>query len=253
MLAMSWDDEDLASGPVPLWFQIAERLRTAVEKGEFLPGDRLPPESALERRFGVSRTTARAAMEQLVHEGLITRKSGKGSTVQPRRVDQPLNLLASFSEDMRARGLVPSYRTLRVKRAAATSDVASELGIDRGERVVCIERLLLADGTPLATSTSWLPPWVTAAGRLPTTARLDSGSLYEWLDVECGARIAAGTEFIEAGVADADVASLLEISKSSPVLRAARTARTVDGRAVEYAVLHYRADRYRFRVDMVRP
>src|SRR3954470_6803894 len=126
---MSWDDEDLTTGPVPLWFQIADRLRTAVDKGEFLPGDRLPPESALERRFGVSRTTARAAMEQLAHDGLITRKSGTGSIVQPRRVDQPLNLLASFAEDMRARGLVPGYRTLQVKRTAATADVASELGI----------------------------------------------------------------------------------------------------------------------------
>jgi GntR family transcriptional regulator len=250
---MSWNDEELTAGPVPLWFQIADRLRTAVEKGEFAPGDRLPPESALERRFGVSRTTARAAMEQLAHDGLITRKSGKGSIVQPLRVDQPLNLLASFSEDMRARGLQPGYRTLQVKRTAATPDVASELGVDRGERVACIKRLLLADGSPLATSTSWLPPWVTSTSGLPTTDRLDSGSLYEWLDVECGARIAAGTEFIEAANADAAVAALLEIGKASPVLRAARTAKTADGRAVEYAVLHYRADRYRFRVDMVRP
>jgi GntR family transcriptional regulator len=250
---MSWDDEDLTDGAVPLWFQIAERLRTAVEKGEFVPGDRLPPESALERRFGVSRTTARAAMEQLSHEGLITRKSGKGSIVQPRRVDQPLNLLASFAEDMRARGVTPGYRTLGVKRTAATAVVASELGIDRGQRVVCINRVLLADGSPLAISSSWLSPWVTAAGGVPTTERLDSGSLYEWLDVDCGARIAAGTEFIEAAVADADVASLLQIDESSPVLRTARTSTTADSRPVEYALLYYRADQYRFRVDMVRP
>lgn len=250
---MAWDEEDLDGGPVPLWFQIAERLRTGLEKGEFPTGSALPSESSLGRRFSVSRTTARAALDQLEHEGLVTRRSGKGSIVLPRRVDQPLNLLSSFAEDMRARGLVPSYRTQRIERVRATRDVAAQLGLDHGERVVCISRLLCADGIPLANCRSWLSPWVNAAGGVPRAADLDGGSLYTWLENQCGARIAVGEELIEAAVADIQTASLLETQEGSPILKANRTSKTADGRVVEYAVLHYRADRYRYRIELVRP
>ena len=79
---MAWDDEDLQRGPIPLWFQIKERLREAIQRGEFAPGDALPPESALNRRFGISRTTARAALDSLEHDGLVSRRSGHGSIVR---------------------------------------------------------------------------------------------------------------------------------------------------------------------------
>lgn len=93
----------LAPGPIPLWFQIVERLRGAIEGGEFGVGEKVPSESDLNRKFGVSRTTARAALDQLEHEGLIIRRSGKGSIVVPKRIDQPLKALAGFGQDMRAR------------------------------------------------------------------------------------------------------------------------------------------------------
>ena len=65
---MLWRSEQLSDGPVPLWFQIAERLRGALETGEFGAGEKLPSESDLNREFGVSRTTARAALDRLEHE-----------------------------------------------------------------------------------------------------------------------------------------------------------------------------------------
>src|SRR6266851_5454848 len=102
---MKWNTQDLDAGPVPLWAQIADRLRTAVEAGVFCPGDKLPGEADLNRRFGVSRTTARAALDRLEQEGRIMRRSGRGSIVLPPRVERPLNLLSSFAEDMHNCGL----------------------------------------------------------------------------------------------------------------------------------------------------
>ena len=93
---MLWWGEKLSAGPASLWSQIAERLRAAVLAGEFRPGDRLPSEADLNREFGVSRTTARAALDRLENDGLIVRKSGKGSIVVPERVDQPLKALGGF-------------------------------------------------------------------------------------------------------------------------------------------------------------
>jgi GntR family transcriptional regulator len=248
-----WSEEDLQPGPLPLWFQIAQRLSVAIEKGEFASGDVLPSESTLVKRFGVSRTTARSALDHLGHGGLIERRQGTGSIVLPPRVDQPLTLLSSFGEDMRARGLEPSYHTRRITRRSPSREVSEALGIDKGERAVLIDRLLLADGAPLAVSTSWIHPLYLVDHPLPTLAQLDSGSLYFWLETERGVRIARGTEYIEASTADAETSNALVVHLGAPILVARRLSRPISGPPVEYVVLRYRADRYRYHIEMVRP
>ncbi len=249
---MSWDAEDLAEGPVPKWFQIAERLREAIGKGEFVEGDALPSESVLIRRFGVSRTTARSALDDLEAARLIARASGRGSIVLPPQVDQPLNLLSGFGDDMRSRGLTPDARTTSLKRARVTAEAATGLGVDRGTQTTVVSRLLLADGSPIAYSVVWLHP-VAVAKAHPTAADLDGGSLYDWIDRESGLRIAAGSQFIEAEAATGELAAHLRITAGDPVVVARRTSRAGNGQVLEYVVTRYRADRYRFHVEMVRP
>jgi len=248
-----WDEEDLIPGPIPLWHQIAERMRTAVEKGAFSVGQALPSESALVARFGISRTTARTAYDHLENERLVARSSGKGTIVLPPGVDQPLNLLASFNEDMHARGLTPNYRILSVRKEPATAAVASGLAIERGTRTPVVERLLFADDLPIALSKSWLSPTVTSGHGLPVLTNTDTGSLYLWLETACGVRITRGDEFIEASLADSATATLLGLNVGDPILTTRRFARTVDGTPVEYVTTHYVAQRYRFRLELTRP
>lgn len=249
---MHWNADRLQDGPIPLWFQIAGRLRLAIEQNEFRPGDRLPSEAQLNSTFGVSRTTARAALDCLEQEGLITRRSGKGSIVLPVRVDQPLNRLAGFSEDMRARGLKPGYVTRLVRTTPPPDAVIRAFGGSAGGTMIEIERLLLADGRPVGLSQSWLPLSLAVNGKLPTIGELDTGSLYEWIERHAGVRIAIGEEFIEAAVADTALAAVLDSEAGMPVLIARRTSRSADGMPIEYAVLQYRADRYRFRIELAR-
>jgi GntR family transcriptional regulator len=247
---MLWRSDKLVSGPIPLWFQIAERLRSAIEKGEFGIGEKVPSESDLNREFGVSRTTARAALDQLEHQGLIVRRSGKGSIVVPRRVDQPLKALGGFGQDMRARGLVPSYRTRSVRRRPADAEVADAMKAQRGEKIVVVDRDLCADGAPMAVSRSWLSSQAIGAGQPPSLAELNAGSLYAWIMRHCGARIVGGEEFIEASVADESTARRLEITPGEATLVARRTMRSETGAVVEYSVMRYRADRYRYRIEL---
>ena len=250
---MSWDTHALATGPVPLWHQIAERLREAIHAGEFRPGDVLPSEAELNRRFGVSRTTARASLDRLKEDGLISRRSGKGSIVLEPRVERALDRLASFSDDMRRRGLSPSYRTESVRRAASTRAAADALGLARGEEALRIRRRLLADGYLIGLSDSWIAPGVIAGHALPDRTALDAGSLFDWLRDTCGALVAGGREVIGASAATAHQARALEVKGGAPLLLVQRTCHARDGSPIEYATVHYRPDRYRIRVDLDQP
>jgi GntR family transcriptional regulator len=250
---MAWNTVSLSHGPLPLWSQIADRLRAALEMGEFVPGDCLPSEAELNQAFGVSRSTARVALDKLETEGRIMRRSGKGSIVLAPQVDQPLNLLSSFAEDMRARGLVPSYLTRSIKTLAAPWDVAEALDVTSGEALGMIDRLLLANGVVIGLSLSWLSSKVVDVHKLPTLAELDAGSLYRWIEQRCGVRIAGGSEFIEAMGASDQVAASLSVAAGAAVLVARRISRSEKETPIEYAVLYYRADLYRFHVELRRP
>jgi GntR family transcriptional regulator len=223
-LRMSWNEPALSAGPVPLWFQIAERLRAAIAAGEFRPGDPLPSEADI---------------------------NGRGSIVLKPRVEQPVNELASFAEDMRRRGLRASYATFSADWAVATAEAAEALQLPAGARAFGISRLLLADDEPMGMSDSWLAPGLLGA-RAPTPEELDRGSLYEWLARHCGARIAGARQFVEAASADAAMARRLDVAPGAALLVARRLSRAPDGDPIEYVVMHYRADRYRFSIDLTR-
>jgi GntR family transcriptional regulator len=247
---MRWDEANLDEGPVPLWSQIADRLRKAMASGAFKPGDALPGEAEINRRFGVSRSTSRAALDHLETQGLIRRRSGLGSIVIEPRVERSLNRLSSFSEDMRMRGLTPSYRTKSIALVAATAAVAAELKVEEGAPVVEIDRILLADGTPMATSLTYLPPSVFAGSGLPDIEVLDRGSLYARLR-SAGVFFAGGDERIEGALADRQTARELGVRQPAAVLVCRRTSWATDGRPLEHVILNYLADRYSFQVKLV--
>lgn len=250
---MAWDDEDVDSdGPIPLWYQIAHRLQTSIDKGEFQVGELLPSEAAINDRFHVSRTTSRAALDSLEQQGYVRRSSGRGSIVLPGRLDQSLDSLTSFAEDMRARGYNPTYHTRRIAPISAGAEVAEELSVPAASTVLCIDRTMLADGEPIALSRAMLNHRLFGTRRRPSIAELDHGSLYAWLQTTCGIRLVGGTELIEAATADEDDAAALGLEKGAPLLVVRRTSRDSNGVAVEHVVSRYVASRYRLKLTWPR-
>lgn len=247
---MGWNDKELEKGAIPLWFQLADILRESIRNNEFHPGETLPTEADLFRVFGISRTTARASLNKLVHEGLVTRRSGVGTVVIEAKVDQPVSQLLGFSEDMKQRGLAPSFSLLSSGYCAASEDVTQELGLASGDLPFKSERLLKANDRLIGHSLSWVRPDIFGSIAPPESDVLEAGSLYGWLSRELGQNIAGGTEFIEAQIANSKIAKRLHIPIGDPVLVAKRTAKTAQGLPVEFAVATYRADRYRFRIDL---
>jgi len=235
-----------AKNPTPLYLQLADRLRHFIRAGEWRPGEAVPGERELAGLAEVSRVTVRKAIEDLVRDGLLIQRQGAGTFVAGR-FEQPLSILAGFSEDMQARGLRPGSKWLEKKLARPTPEEAMALGLSPGERVVRLVRVRTADGKPLALERA------SVSERYLPSADLVSVSLYEALRSQ-GFRAVRALQRLRADLASAEEARLLAIQPESAILHIERRAFMADGTPLEFTRSAYRADQYDFvaelRVDL---
>lgn len=225
-------------------YRVLQQILVETIRNELRPRDAIPSERQLMARFGVSRATVRAAIAELAQEGHLERIHGKGTFVAERRVVSRLHL-ASFSEDMRRRGLEPRTEVLEARRIAADAELARVLELPVGAHCARIERLRLADGTPMAHEVGVYP-----VDRLPGLLEHDlTGSIYALLRETYGLAPEEGEQLLGAERTTRRQAALLGVRIGAPVLVFTRTAGS-HGMPIEHTVSRYRADRYLVRMEL---
>jgi GntR family transcriptional regulator len=203
---------------------------------DFKVGDFLPPEPELQRLFNVSRTTVRKAVEMLGQHGFVYIRQGRGTQILDFKATQKLGFVTSFSETLREQGFTVTQADLRVQTVSAPRRTAGSLGVALGAPLVKIDRVALANGSPIALMTNWLLPELA-----PDIARRIAGmdSLYSFLE--------AATDFISARQASPEEAARLQVAPDSPLLVVRRITHS-GGRPIEEALLLVVADRYEYSV-----
>lgn len=232
--------------PIALYYQIAERLKEEIRSRGLRPGDFLTTEEELQARFSVSRATARRALQELVDAGLVTRITGKGTYVAQPKVNVQLPALLSFTEEIRRLGMAPASRVIEAAVVEASDTVASYLELEEGSRVLRVERVRYADGTPIVHLIDYIPLWV------GLTPRDDfSGSLYTLLESK-GVPVDEAEHTIEAGLAGEALARHLGVPVGSPLVCFRRTTYDPRGRPIVYEEAACRGDLYRYTVRLKR-
>jgi GntR family transcriptional regulator len=231
----------------PQYRQIEHALRARI--ATLHPGARMPSDSELCAEFGVSRMTARSAMQRLVDDGLIARLPGRGTFVAEPPTHRQANRLMTFTQEMLRSGRIPSSRVLtRVIRPSSPQE-AADLDIVPRQPIVHVRRLRMADGAPVAIESAVL---IGAAAQAVMAADLAHGSLHESLR-RAGLMPRRGTATIGAEAATAEDARLLATRNGEALLVERRVIVDGQGRRVEATESRYRADRYallvRFDVD----
>jgi len=231
---------------VPIYFQLKTLIQERMASGEYPVGLCLPSEREYCEEYGISRMTVRQAIIDLVNEGLLRRERGKGTFVAQPKIEQELQVLTSFTEEMKRRNMQPGTQLIHMVICPATGHVARQLGLKDGESVYEIVRLRMADDEPMAIETAYLP-----IANLPnlTEEKVATGSLYEVMR-ESGHEIARATQTLEATLAKATEATKLNIKNKGPVLLIERTTYTSGGQAIEFVKSVYRGDRYKFAIDL---
>ncbi len=98
-----------SAGTGPLYGQLTDALRGAIQRGELPAGSRLPAERALALKISVGRGTVLAAYDQLKLEGWVESRQGSGSWVTRRRPDglnTPAQIMHSVAGNALFRGLI---------------------------------------------------------------------------------------------------------------------------------------------------
>jgi GntR family transcriptional regulator len=129
--------------------QGAAELRTLVE-AEYRPGDRLPPESELARRIGLSRNTLREAIGLLAAEGLVERKWGVGTTVRDPHTPAVFSVtdVSPVRDVIRGAGHRGALKQCTIEPGTAEDRAATTLGLKPGSAVWIIERTFTIDDVP---------------------------------------------------------------------------------------------------------
>jgi GntR family transcriptional regulator len=250
--------EDEAAGlladqasPMPLYHRLYAILRSQISDAVYRRGDLLPSEAALMQSFGVSRITAKRALDELSAEGLVERARGRGTVVTQAvpvgsspiegRLDDLLQNLASI-------GRGSSVRLLEFDYVAPPALVAEKLRLEGGlvQRAV---RLRHVDGVPISLLTSYI---IESVGRSFDGEAMNATPVFELL-ARAGMPIDSAEQSVTATLADAVSAAHLAVPAGSPLLMVKRVLFGPGGRPVEYLEGLYPPDRFEFRMTLPAP
>lgn len=234
--------------PIPLYYQFAQQLESAIEHGALAPGNLLGNELEIAVRLGLSRPTIRQAIQSLVDKGLLVRRRGVGTQVVHSQVKRPLEL-SSLYDDLEAAGQRPATRVLVNTVVPASAEVAAALGVAEGSDVHRVERLRLAHSEPMAYLCNHLPPGLLDMD----SSQLEATGMYRLMRA-AGITLHSARQSVGARAATVVEAERLGEPEGAPLLTMQRTTFDDTGRAVEFGSHTYRASRYSFEFQLlVRP
>nr|WP_221475561.1 GntR family transcriptional regulator [Sphaerisporangium rubeum] len=234
--------------------QVADELRNAIKRGEHAPGEALPSQPELARKYGLNQTSINRAIALLRAEGLVRVEHGRGAFVQEvptvkrvRRIPRGDSNSSSFAEEMQKAGLKPRAPLVELKTILAPPVVAERLEISEDDPVVMRKRHMFVGERPVQLATSYMP--LTIAGD-ESIALPDTGptGLYQRL-AKRGHRITRFIEEIEARHPTPEEADFLKLTEAQQVLEVTRIAYTAEDVAAETVINVFPSQQWRLSYE----
>ena len=230
--------------PFPLYYQIKQQLKAAIESNELVADETLPSERELVELFGVSRPTVRQATEELLNEGYLYRRRGLGTFIAHPKLKQELPSVLSFTEQMHREGKTASSRVVSKEVLEKASPAVYEaLKLPASSPIFQLKRLRLTDDEPFMLETTSLP-----LAQFPKLTEIDFGkaSLYQFLQEEYNVTIGLIYQTLEPILLKEPEAKLLGVLKGSPAMLLQISAFTPDKHSIEFSQALVRGDRCQY-------
>ncbi len=233
---------------IPLYLQLYDIVHDEIMKGIWKPGDLLPSESEFAEHYDVSKITVRQVFDMLAHEGLLRRQRGKGTFVTQPDLAGNIGYVYDFSLEMQSLGLKPATRVLSTHFAFGSHDSALMLQIQDGSEIACIERLRLADNSPISIEETYLVHSLCPG--IFDGHDYSKESITKVLADQYGIRLVKAKQIVRAIAATPQIAHLLETYANAPILYVERVALSNKNVPIAYVRIYYRPDRYELQSEL---
>lgn len=221
--------------------QLADLLRTAIDRGEYAAGAVLPSEDDLSRRYQISRPTVNRAIAILRAEGLVRVERGRGTIVRElpvlrrdavtrQRIRESASARGAFQAELDRLGLA-ARSEVDVAEEPAPADIAALLAIEPGTNALTRRRRMYANDVPVQLAVSWLPLDIAAGTQLAETDTGPGGAYSRLADL--GHAPSAFIEALHVRPPGTNETQFLQMDPEQRVIAIRRTARTAAGRIVE--------------------
>ena len=200
---------------IPLYSQLKESIKAAIQNGTLKPGDKIPTEQEICTTFNLSRTVTRQAFYELMNEGYICRFKSRGTFVsQPNQKNVFFKQIMSFNDEMRMYGYKPKTELLSLEQVACSKQLAEHSGFAVDEPLIRIQRLRYRDDIPIVYVDAYYK-----AAKIPGIEQYDieNNSLYETLEKYYGIKVMHTKKQFSAKTVEDKHAEYLAIKKKSAV------------------------------------
>jgi GntR family transcriptional regulator len=235
----------------PLYKQLKELLHKQIEQGKFKSDHPIPSERVLCQKYHISRITVRQAISEMINEGILFRKQGKGTYVGKRKVTQGLARIVNFTRTVMDLGMKPSTKILGNDVIPADFQIAKVLDIPVTSQILKLSLLGMGDREPLVFYESYFPLSLGRQMAREAKRREKRGipfSTYDLYGEPTGVVPKSVNQTFEAITADERLSSLLHVKKGSAIFMITSVFITQDQRPVEFRKAMYRGDRYKFYI-----
>lgn len=227
--------------PQKLYCQLLEILRAPIKRGEWKVGSQIPTEEQLCARYGVSKTTVRSAIEELVALGYLSKLAGKGTFVRRMIPEESIRMAIHLNAERMEFNAAHHYHLIESGTMQPGVEVTDYLHLDPGESCWHLARILVLDGLPLALEKLYVPSRL-CVGDLGERATLVP--LSSCVEGRCALKIQRLREKTDLPCAHEQEAALLRIPPRAAALRIRQFFFRTADQPVGFASTVRRIDRY---------
>lgn len=208
----------------------------------------LPSERKLCEDFGVSRTTVRAAIQELIARNELISKPGRGTFINTSILKVNLEALDSTTEKIRGAGKVVRSKILKSNVIEANKDLALTFSVSLGDKLFELKRIRFMDDEPFSLDTTYIN-----VNKFPGIEAIDftDDSLFRVLKDVYRVNLNHGEETFEISYANYEESLHLRIEEGKPVIVLEGQVFDKEDKLVEISKQIIRADKIKYHYSVI--